>query len=795
MTISKFKFRNSNLFGLALLVAAAYVVTARMGLSLAFVAEQVTVVWPPTGIALSAVLLLGFRIWPAIFVGAFIANILTNAPPLTSLGIATGNTLEAVGGAFLLNRFVGFRPSLERFRDVFGLIFFGAVASTAVSATIGVVSLCATGLQRWAQFGPLWGVWFLGDGMGDILVAPLVLSLAGGGCRQRLRSRVPEFAGLIGILIALDLFVFGGFNVGPGFLSPHYAIFPILIWAAMRFGVCGTAIGAFTTATMAVLGTVRGFGPFTGGAINENLISLQLFMFIAGVTGLLMAVSETGRGRAQGSLQSSEERYRSLVLASSQVVWSTTAAGDVVEDLPTWRAFTGQTTEEMMGRGWMRMLHPEDIQGVSEVWERSLATRTPHQNEFRVRAADGTYRNVYARTVPVLQPDGTVREWVGTLTDITDKKKADFEIQEANQRKDEFLAMLAHELRNPLAPIRNAVEIIRTSKDDPARIDWTCEIMVRQVHHMSRLLDDLLDVSRITRGQIQLSRHSTDLKTLVERSLEAARPMMEKRELRLITDFVHGPVPIFADATRIEQVITNLVNNAMKFTPAGGRVSVIVERDRDSAVLRVRDTGRGIAPELLPHIFDLFTQGDRSLARSEGGLGIGLTLVQNLVRMHSGTVEARSEGPGHGSEFVVRLPMQPVVPLPSAKKAERPALSPHEKKRVLVVEDNVDSAETLAAMLDVMGHEAHVAHDGTEGLEMFSRVKPSVVLLDIGLPGISGFEVAEQLRANRANQSLKIIALTGYGSDSDRQRSKAAGFDDHLVKPVDFDVLEKLLQH
>ena len=645
--------------GLGLLTAAVYVASAKMGLRLAFVAEQVTVVWPPTGIALSAVLLLGYRIWPAITLGALIVNLTTNTGPVTSLGIATGNTLEALVGAYLLNRVIGFRPSLERFRDFFGLIFFGAMVSTMVSSTIGVTSLCLTGMQPWERFGSLWGVWFLGDGMGDVIVAPLVLTLVASESRRRLRSRdLPEFIALLILLAGLHVLVFGW--RGPTELRYYlYAIFPLLIWSALRFGTCGTAITVFITSSMAIFSTVEGFGPFAIDTINEGLISLQLFMVVAASTGLIMAIAVTGLDEARASLRRSEQRYKSLVLASSQVVWSTDAPGEVVEDLPTWRAFTGQTKEEMMGRGWMRKLHPDDIQRVSEVWEHSLATRTSHENEFRVLAADGTYRNVLARAVPVLEPNGNIREWVGALTDITEKKNSEREMQEANRRKDEFLAMLAHELRNPLAPIRNAVEIIRSSKTDTARIDWTCEIIERQVQHMSRLLDDLLDVSRITHGQIRLNKESTDLTTLVRRSLDASRTVLEKKNLRLVTDFVPGPVPISADVTRIEQVITNLLNNAVKFTPPGGQITVSVHHEGDSAMLRVVDNGRGIAPDLLPRIFQLFEQGDRSLARSEGGLGIGLTLVQNLVRMHSGTVEAKSEGPGRGSEFMVRLPMMP----------------------------------------------------------------------------------------------------------------------------------------
>jgi PAS domain S-box-containing protein len=775
--------------GIALITAAVYVAGAKMGLTLAFVAEQVTVVWPPTGIALCAVLLFGYRIWPAIALGAFLANITTNAPAIASLGIAAGNTLEALLGAYLLNRFVRFRPSLERFRDVFGLIVFGAFASTAVSATIGVMSLCVTHMQSWERFGSLWGVWFLGDAMGAVIVAPLGLTLLTAEARRRIRRRgLGEFVALIVVLTAIDLIIFAGRSpLGP------YAIFPVLIWAALRFGPGAMALSGFITATIAVLGTIQGFGPFRAGSTNDNLISLELFMFVATATGFILAVEETKRESAESASHQSEDRYRSLVLASSQVVWSTNATGDVIEDLPTWRTFTGQTREEMMGRGWARKLHPDDIQRVSAVWERSLATGTPHEVEFRVLAADDTYRNVLGRAVPVLQRDGSIREWVGALTDITEKKKAEREMLEANQRKDEFLAMLAHELRNPLAPIRNAVEIIRSTKGERGRIDWACDVMERQIHHMSRLLDDLLDVARITYGQIELYRQPTDLATLVRRSLEAMRSVIEKKNLRIITDFVRGPVSIHVDVTRMEQVVTNLLNNAAKFTPPGGCIWVTVDRERDLAVLRVKDNGRGITRELLPKIFDLFVQADRSLARSEGGLGIGLTLVHNLVRMHSGEVFARSEGPNLGSEFIVRLPIFATVPEYREAKLESPAVY-EQRKRVLVIEDNFDSAETLAAMVDVMGHEAHTAHDGPSGIEQYMRLNPEVVLLDIGLPGLSGFEVAQQLRSiNSANGRVKIIALTGYGSAEDRERTKAAGFDHHLVKPVDFRMLERLL--
>lgn len=487
-----------------LITVTVYVTAAKMGLTLAFVAEQITVVWPPTGIALCAVLLIGYRIWPAIALGA-IANITTNTPATASLGIATGNTLEALVGAYLLNRFVGIQPALHRFRDIFGLIFFGAMVSTILSATIGVLSLCINELQPWERFGPLMGNWILGDAMGDVIIAPVVLTLFAADSRRRIAKRgLPEFILLVLVLTVIDVYVFGQRSpLGAHYHPPDYAIFPVLIWAALRFGTCGTAICGFTTATIAVLGTIQGFGPFTAGDTNDNLISLELFMFVAAVTGLLMAVSETKRSMAEGLSHRSEERYRSLALASSQVVWSANSAGEVVEDLPTWRAFTGQTKEEMLGSGWMRKIHPEDMEHVVEVWQRSLTNGTPHENEFRALAADGTYRNVFARAVPVLEREGRIREWVGTLTDVTEEKKAEHEIQQANRGKDEFLAMLAHELRNPLAPMRNAVQVLRI--DPPTRqLQWARDVIYRQLQHITRLVDDLLDASRITQGKITL---------------------------------------------------------------------------------------------------------------------------------------------------------------------------------------------------------------------------------------------------------------------------------------------------
>jgi signal transduction histidine kinase/CheY-like chemotaxis protein len=363
------------------------------------------------------------------------------------------------------------------------------------------------------------------------------------------------------------------------------------------------------------------------------------------------------------------------------------------------------------------------------------------------------------------------------------------ELASADQRKDEFLAMLAHELRNPLAPVRNAVQVLRMKCAGDSLVERMGEMMGRQVAHMSRLVDDLLDVSRITRGKVNLRIERVELADVVARAVESARPLIDARGHELSVSVPHEPVHLHADLTRVIQVLGNLLANAAKYTPEGGHVWLTAFREGDEAVVGVRDNGIGIPAEMLPQVFDLFTQVARTLDRSQGGLGIGLTLVRSLVELHGGSVRVVSEGPGQGSEFVVRLPALP-ADLPrrdEQRAAER--TPPTISHRILIVDDNVDSAESLAMLLGMTGHDARTAHDGPAALETALAFRPRVVLLDIGLPRMDGYEVARRLRQDPAHAGMTVIAMTGYGQEEDRRRSKEAGFDRHLVKPIDFDAL------
>ena len=368
------------------------------------------------------------------------------------------------------------------------------------------------------------------------------------------------------------------------------------------------------------------------------------------------------------------------------------------------------------------------------------------------------------------------------------------DLEQAQRYKDEFLATLAHELRNPLAPIRNAVECLGMAGLTQPDLESARDVISRQVSQMVRLIDDLLDVSRINRNQLELRKECVELAVVVQIALESSRSLIQQCGHELTVSLPTLPVYLNADLTRMGQVILNLLNNAAKYTERGGHIRLTAERQGSDVVVSVRDDGIGISPEMLPHVFDLFTQVDRSLERSQGGLGIGLSLVWRLVEMHGGSVEARSDGHGTGSEFVVRLPtvVAPPTQLTSPKDSTKPA-QPVEARRILVVDDNLDSARTLARLLKMMGHESHTAHEGGEAVTAAEEHRPEVILLDIGLPILNGYDVARTIRKRPWGKDVVIIALTGRGQEEDRRRSKEAGIDYHLVKPVDPAALEKIL--
>ena len=407
----------------------------------------------------------------------------------------------------------------------------------------------------------------------------------------------------------------------------------------------------------------------------------------------------------------------------------------------------------------------------------------------RIVAASKIARDISARS----KAEAALRESEARQRALADEmSKLSVELEHVNRRKDQFLATLSHELRTPLAAIRNAQAVLNVANGDPALAEPALATLNRQIAQMTRLLDDLLDVSRITRDSLQLRQSRVNLATVLADAVEAVRPMFDRNQVQLAVAPPDAPVSLLADAARLAQVFGNLLTNAAKYTPPGGRVSVTTAVDGDAVAVIVSDTGIGIPPDMLTRVFELFTQVDGQDEREGGGLGIGLSLVKRLVEMHGGTVTAHSEGRGTGSRFVVRLPVLPGVAVEPRPDYPPPAVRTH-SRTVLVVDDEPDSAVTLAMLLQLRGHRADVAHDGPEALSKAETLRPDVVLLDLGLPGMDGYEVCRRLREQPGGTSLFIVALTGWGQEEDRRRTREAGFDLHLVKPVDPEELLRVL--
>jgi PAS domain S-box-containing protein len=501
----------------------------------------------------------------------------------------------------------------------------------------------------------------------------------------------------------------------------------------------------------------------------------------------------TDRKRAEEALQESEEKLRLLADTIPQLAWMARPDGHIDWYNHRWYEYTGTTPDQMEGWGWQSVHDPDVLPKVMERWNASLVNGESFDMVFPLRGADGQFRPFLTRVSPLRDQAGRILQWFGTNTDISEIKRMEEALRDADRRKDEFLATLAHELRNPLAPIRNSLQILSLPQVDPSTARHVRDVMERQVHHLVRLVDDLLDVSRVMRGKIELRKECVDLGVIVSRAVETAQPIIDQQRHELEISMPSEPLLVHADPVRLTQVLGNILTNAGKYSEANGHIQLSVARDADEAVLRVRDRGIGIALDMLPHIFDLFVQADHSTWRSQSGLGIGLSLVKSLVEMHAGTVEADSAGPGKGSQFTVRLPLLLETTHAPAVQDEPIALSPASGLRLLVVDDNRDAADSLALLLRLQGHDVRVAHDGASALEIASAHRPALIFLDLGMPGIDGYDVARRIRTTPGLEGTVLAALTGWGQQEDRHRTKGAGFDHHLVKPPEPRVIERLL--
>ena len=499
--------------------------------------------------------------------------------------------------------------------------------------------------------------------------------------------------------------------------------------------------------------------------------------------------------RAEDAATLSSAQWQATFDAISDGVMLLDSSGKVVQ--------ANRTLERILGRPWTEIVG----KAPAELWDepsddpRSLFTRMleSHDRESTDLAFGDSWLHVAVD--PLRDAGGSIKGAICLVSDITDRKRMEMELlrqadelHQASQRKDEFLAMLAHELRNPLAPLANTLQIIRSQVHGNAVIEESLDVARRQIQHISRLLEDLLDVSRITRGRVDIRKKALELNSVVNHAVEASLPLIEACRHELKVNLPSEVLWVEGDATRLEQIVSNLLNNAAKYTEPGGQITISLAHEGGQAILTVADNGIGMTPELQAHVFDLFVQDDRSLDRSRGGLGIGLTLVRSLVELHDGTVLASSPGPGQGSEFQVRLSV--VKSQPAAHAQTRTLTSADERARqlrILVVDDNRDSARTMAKILELAGHSVAYSYDGLTVVDQVAAQHSEVVLLDIGLPGIDGYQVAEQLRGSYPSKELMLIAMTGYGGDVTNTRARRAGFDHFLVKPVSLSSLKEML--
>jgi PAS domain S-box-containing protein len=821
--------------GLISILAVLYFAASKLSLMLAIPPGYATAVWPPSGLALAALLLAGNRAWPGIWLGAAFANITVQSSPLVAVFIASGNALEAVVGASLIRYFIGVPRRFDCGEDVFKFVGLAAIASM-VAATIGVLSIVATGAIRWADSPPHWWTWWQGDTTGIIVVTPLILLWTDDPPEARPLTRKLE-ATVFALGLALAAYAVVGTDVTASAHGPSplllFLSFPFIIWAAFRFDEREVAATIAALCAIAVASTIIGHGPLSSDSINTSLLLLLAFIGIAAVTGLVLSAVVDERRRATEALRQARdglarrvaERTRALEQANQELQHDIAMRSKLEEEfkrseekfrlmvegiqdyaifmldpegkVASWNAgaekIKGYKADEIIGQHFSRFYPQEAIDRSFPQQELQIATKHGRFEDegWRLRK-DGSAFWANVIITPLFDAEGRLRGFAKVTRDMSERKRVEA-LERGEREMTAFLAMLAHELRNPLAPIRNALDLMRIKSAGDSTQEWSRNVIDRQLTQLTRLVDDLLDVGRITSGKIVLHKEPVEIDAAVLRAVESVQPLADARGHTLEVRLARDPLLVDGDLARLSQVVLNLLNNAIKYTPDGGRIDVEVAREGQLAIVRVKDTGIGMGADLIPRVFDLFVQGERALDRAEGGLGIGLTLVKRLVALHGGDILALSEGRGRGSEFVVRLPALAQKSAKSgAASAARPR-QPRARKRVLVVDDNRDSADTMTALLLAWGHEVRTLYDGESVISIVAEYQPDVVLLDIGLPKVNGYDLARQLRQSGNPRRIVLVAFTGYGQDDHRRRVREAGFDHHLLKPLEPEALAKII--
>jgi signal transduction histidine kinase/integral membrane sensor domain MASE1/CheY-like chemotaxis protein len=846
-------------------IAVIYFGAAKLGLSLAFIHVNVSPVWPPTGVAIAAVLLLGYRIWPAILVGAFLANLSTNVTVATASGIAIGNTLEAIAAGLLLRSW-DFRCSLDRASDVFKFVL-AAVVCPMASATIGNLSLCLSGAANWSDFGTLWLTWWLGDMVGALVIGPLLLVWSTKQLQKLSGWRYVEGAVLLALVSLASMATF----VGPSPIPLKYypiarLLVPFCLWIAFRFGLRGVTLASITVSVFAIWGTALGVGPFVGRTTNDSLLVLQLFLGSNVVMFLFLAATVEERRANADKLRESERRVAAN-LAITQILAESPAFGDATKRI---LQTIGESLDWKVGAMWTPGEKDNELRCLT-LWH-DQSTSVPRFQEVsrrltfepgvglpgRVRTTlkptwipDVTLDNNFPRApfadseglhsafaFPILfgnkflgvmeffsdeirQPDSALLAMFGSIGNqigqFIERKRAEDEREQllvsehaaraeaelANRTKDEFLAIVSHELRTPLGAIVGWSGMLRSGTLDEKSSSRAIEVIDRNAKAQAQLIEDLLDVSRIVSGNLRIDPRPVRLQQVVEAAIDSIGPAAKLKDIRIQTNLDPRVGPVSGDPDRLQQVVWNLLSNAVKFTPSTGEINVGLASSDSQVEIVVGDSGQGIAEEFLPHVFDRFRQEDGSKTRRHGGLGLGLTIVRNLVELHGGNVKAHSEGDGKGTTITISLPRliiendetrQQKIQENLLSLAKHPELV---GLRILAVDDDSDSRDMIEMILNSYG--ADVVSVGTvrEALDVMKRKewKPELLLSDLGMPNEDGYDLIRNVRSTEEHgeDALPAIAITGYAENQESERALDAGFHAHLTKPVDWNELVKTI--
>jgi signal transduction histidine kinase/integral membrane sensor domain MASE1/ActR/RegA family two-component response regulator len=843
------------------LVTVIYFAAAKLGLSLASINANVSPVWPPTGVAIAAVLLLGYRIWPAILLGAFLANLFTPVPIATAAGIAAGNTLEALSAGVLL-RFLDFHRTFDRARDVFK---FSVAASlcTMISASLGTLSLCLGQTASWQDFGSLWLTWWLGDTVGALLIAPLLLTW-GTEPRPWSTKRYAEAALLLTLLAVSSTATFGGPSPIPLKFYPLARLMvPFFLWAAFRLEQRGVTLATIVVSLFAIWGTAQGVGPFVGRTPNDSLLILQVFLGSNAVMFMFLAATVEERRLVIATLHESERRLAAnlavtRILAESPVlgdatlrilktigeslnwevgaIWTPDEQSGVLRCLNLWHSPSAKVEEfrsvteaitfapgtGLPGRVWTthKPVWIPDVTKEENFPRRPFAIAEGLHSGFAFPIFFGeTFLGVMEFfSSEIRRPDDALLATFGSVGNqigqfilrkraeeereqlLSREHAARAEAEAANRAKDEFLAIVSHELRTPLNAVVGWTSLLRGGELEEAVSTRAIEIIDRNARAQAQLIEDLLDVSRIVSGNLRLDLRPVQLDQVIKAAIDSMRPAANAKRIEIFASVDANTSPVSGDPDRLQQMVWNILSNAVKFTPPAGQINVRLTGTSSHIEIVVRDTGEGIRPEFLPRMFDPFRQADSSKTRRHGGLGLGLAIVHRLVELHGGTIKAHSDGEGRGTTFTLILPCVGVSNELMLRQPGQTSLNGDPELvglRILTVEDDADSREMLEMVLRARGAEVVSVSSVREAVQVLNANgwKPQVLVSDLGMPEEDGYDLIRKLRSRGPEEcgELPAIAITGYAGEEESKRALGAGYQTQLAKPVNWNELIKTI--